>query len=114
MSHAMNRKSIYAVIRAELAAAADRETRRRAFNLWGRGHEARVSLSRPVANMLRGSSLPRVTISGYGANNSYPLRVFTDAQKPLLERLGWAPLTISYNTVYLNEIPRDGEGLFPT
>ena len=110
MSHAMNRKSIYAVIRAELAAAADRETRRRAFNLWGRGHEARVSLSRPVANMLRGSSLPRVTISGYGANNFYPLRVFTNAQKLLQERLGWATLTVANSTVHLNDFPGDVEG----
>ena len=114
MTRPMDRKSIYAAIREELAAAARREAGRAAFNLWGRGHEARVSLSRPVANMLRGSSLPRVTISGYGANNFYPLRVFTDAQKPLQERLGWAPLTIAYSAVYLNDFPADVEGQVQT
>jgi hypothetical protein len=108
----MDRNAVYAVIREELAAAAHREAGRAAFNLRGRGHEERVSLSPPVANMLRGSSLPRVTISGYGANNFYPLRVFTDAQKPLQERLGWVPLAVVYRVVYLNDIPSDVKGQF--
>lgn len=50
------------------------------FELSGRGHEPRVTLDRQLAAILRSIDLPRVHISGFGANNFYPRRVFQTAQ----------------------------------
>ena len=40
--------------------------------LGGRGHVPRVTLNRRTAAAMRGVDLPRVHISGYGANWHYP------------------------------------------
>lgn len=102
----MDKKLLYAVIRDEVAKACERESRKREFVLSGRGHEPRVTLNRTMAALLKQCSLPRVTISGYGANNFYPARVFTSARTALLRKLGWAPFEISRDSsVYLVEPP---------
>lgn len=51
------------------------------FNLWGRGHEERVVLSPRMAAIMRSLEIPRVHISGYGANYFYPKRVFLALEK---------------------------------
>lgn len=51
--------------------------------LSGRGHAPRVSLNRKTAAALRGTDLPRVHISGYGANWYYPLSLVEAAAKIL-------------------------------
>jgi hypothetical protein len=53
------------------------------YNLSGRGHEARVSLSARTAVAVRSMNLPRVRISGYGASYFYPERLVRRAAKIL-------------------------------
>ncbi len=97
---------MYPVIRDEVIKACEREAKKTSFNLAGRGHELRVTLDRTMAAVLKQCSVPRVTISGYGANNFYPARVFTSARGALIRKLGWAPFEISRDSsVYLVEPP---------
>ena len=102
----MDKKLLYAVIRVEVIKACDRESKKRDFILSGRGHEPRVTLNRTMAALLKQCGLPRVTIAGYGANNFYPVRVFTSARTTLLRKLGWAPFEISRDSsVYMVDPP---------
>ena len=87
-------------IRAAVTEAAKREARKQPFNLSGRGHEPRVTLDRSLAMTLRGEDLPCVFISGYGANNYYPLRVFEAASHALKKKLGVSPIAFYESTVY--------------
>jgi flavodoxin len=80
-------RTAYKIIREELIDAVKEEEAIEPFNLWGRGHEPRVKLDRQLAAILRGLNLPRVEISGYGANYYYPKRIFTTAQKRLNKRI---------------------------
>jgi hypothetical protein len=87
-------------IRIAVADAARDEARRQPFNLSGRSHERRVTLDRRLATILRGQDIPRVFISGYGANYHYPHRVFESAAQLLKERLGALPIAFYEDTVY--------------
>jgi hypothetical protein len=87
-------KTLYDLIRVSLKIAANEEARIAPFNLSGRGHEPRVILDKRLAGVLRGTNLPFVYMSGYGANNHYPLRVFERAQQGLSAALKKSPLVI--------------------
>ncbi len=75
-------------IREVLLQAAEFEGKKAAFELSGRGHEPRVSLDVRLAAIVRGVELPSVYISGFGANNFYPLRVFKRAAAKLKREFG--------------------------
>ena len=75
-------------IRKAVLKAAAQERRKAPFMLFGRGHEARITLSVSVAAILRGLDIPRVFISGYGANYFYPRRVFATAMRSLKRKFG--------------------------
>jgi len=77
-----------AAIRKAVLKAAAQERRKAPFMLFGRGHEARITLSVSVAAILRGLDIPRVFISGYGANYFYPRRVFATATRSLKRKFG--------------------------
>jgi hypothetical protein len=85
-----------AVIRKAVLKAAAQERRKAAFELFGRGHEPRVSLDVSVAAILRGLDVPRVFISGYGANYYYPRRVFATAMRSLKRKFGRSPIAVAY------------------
>ena len=90
-------------IRTAVSAAAQSEATKQPFHLSGRGHEARVTLDRHLAAILRGMDLPRVHISGYGPNHHYPRRIFEVAMKTLKRRLGACPIKMyEQSSVYLN------------
>jgi hypothetical protein len=88
------RREENAVIRELVLVAVARERQVSEFNLFGRGHEPRVKLDVQLAAVLRGFDLPRVTISGFGANNYYPARVFKRAITLLKRRLKWSPIAL--------------------
>ena len=96
-------RALYELIRIHVRSAAMEEAKVAPFNLSGRGHEARVTLNRRLAGVLRGQNIPCVYISGYGANNHYPLRVFLRAEKSLNRILRKSPLAIYSGTAVLNE-----------
>ena len=102
----MDKKLLRATTRDAIVKAFEREAKKAEFVLSGCGHEPRVTLNRSMAALLKRCNLPRVTISGYGANNFYPARAFTSARTALLRKLGWAPFEISRDsTVYLVDPP---------
>lgn len=106
----MDKKLLQATIRYALEKACEREGKKQAFVLSGRGHEPRVTLNRSMAALLKQSTLPRVTISGYGANNYYPARVFTSARTSLIRKLAWSPFEVSRDSaVYLVEPVKAGK-----
>ena len=75
-------------IRLAVAEAVKQEAKKKPFNLFGRGHEPRVTLDRRLATILRGQDIPRIHISGYGANYYYPRRVLETASELVEVRLG--------------------------
>jgi hypothetical protein len=85
-----------AAIREAVLEAVAQEQRKCEFRLFGRGHEPRVSLSVSVAAVLRGLDIPRVYISGFGANYYYPSRVFAAAIRILKKKWGRSPIILSY------------------
>lgn len=91
----MNRKEENAAIREFVLVAVAHEREAGDFRLHGRGHEPRVTLDRSMARILRGLDIPRVTISGFGANNHYPRRVFERAIALSKQRLNRAPIALS-------------------
>ena len=97
---AMSAKKVNAEIRKSVLQAAEEERKVSAFNLSGRGHEDRVSLDASLAAVLRGMDLPKVVISGYGANNYYPLRVFQRAMALIGSRLEHIPIRLSDHKRY--------------
>jgi hypothetical protein len=100
----MSAKKVNAEIRKFVLQAAEEERRVDAFKLSGRGHEARVSLDASLAAVLRGLDLPRVVISGYGANYYYPRRVFQRAMRLLGSRLERMPIGLSNDQRYAYRI----------
>lgn len=94
----MNRKRENDLIRELVLVAVAKEEKVGDFQLSGRGHEPRVTLNRSLAGILRGLDIPRVTISGYGANNYYPRRVFGRAIALLKQRLKYSPIAFSDST----------------
>lgn len=92
-AYPMDLKSLHSLIRDEVTAAAKLEAEKCDFRLSGRGHEPRVTLDRKMAGILKRCAIPRVTISGFGANNFYPKRVFEQAKAALAGRLGWSPIS---------------------
>lgn len=90
-SNGLSKSALYALIREELTRAAEREAAKAPFNLYGRGHETRVTLDVKMAAILKTSNLPRVTLAGWGTKTFYPARVFTRAARTLQRRLGWSP-----------------------
>lgn len=98
-----DRKSINKTVREALCRAVQLEVQRGEFKLSGRGHEDRVTLDVQLASVLRGTELPRVYISGFGANYYYPKRIFTTAQRVIGQKPGSPALRIleSTATVYL-------------
>ena len=96
----MKVRSENAAIRKAVLRAAAQEQHKSAFMLFGRGHEPRVSLSVSLAALLRGLDIPRVHISGFGANYYYPRRVFVRAIRTLKQKLGRSPIALLCNTVY--------------
>ncbi len=85
-----------AAIRKAVLKAAAQERRKAAFNLFGRGYEPRITLDRSVAAILRGLDIPRIFISGYGANYFYPRRVFVTATKILKKTLHRSPIVVAH------------------
>ena len=85
-----------AAIRKAVLKAAAQERRKAAFNLFGRGYEPRITLDRSVAAILRGLDVPRIFISGYGANYFYPRRVFVTATKILKKTLHRSPIVVAH------------------
>jgi len=83
---------LYQLIRDAVLKAASEEAALKPFNLSGRGHEPRVTLDRKMASILKDVDLPRVHISGFGANNHYPYRVLKRAADTLSSELGWSPI----------------------
>ncbi len=107
----MSHQNINSELRTVLEDIAAREARETPFMLSGRGHEARVSLDRQLAGILRACELPRVHIAGWGANYFYPKRLFLSAQPVLKERLGWEPFGFSRDgSVYLTDQPATSNG----
>lgn len=109
----MSAKEVNVEIRRLVIQAADEEREARAFNLSGRGHEGRVSLDASLAAVLRGLDLPKVVISGYGANNYYPLRVFQRAMRLLGSRFEHMPIGLSDDQRYayrISTLDLDDEG----
>jgi hypothetical protein len=47
-----------------------------------------------MAGILKQCGIPRVTISGFGANNFYPARIFIEAKVSLRAKLGWSPFEL--------------------
>lgn len=97
-------------IRAAIEQATREETSVTPFRLSGRGHEARVTLDRSLAAILRGNAVPSVTISGYGPNFHYPRRVFETAAHRLTEELGWSPIRFYEGGAYRADDPAEGSG----
>ena len=95
-------------IRDEVAAAARIEALL-PFNLSGRGHEARVTLDRSLAAILRAVALPKVYISGFGANYYYPRRVFTRAARALTRKLGSSPIAFDNSSSQVYRLSAGGE-----
>lgn len=91
----MNSRSENDTIRAAVQRASSLEEKKAPFQLFGRGHEPRVTLDRRLAAALRGIIIPSVNISGYGANNFYPRRVFITAVRILKKTMGWSPIGMS-------------------
>lgn len=91
----MNSRSENDAIRAAVLGASSLEEKKAPFQLFGRGHEPRVTLDRRLAAALRGVTIPSVNISGYGANNYYPRRVFITAVRILNKTMGWSPIRVS-------------------
>lgn len=87
-------------IRVAVADAVRVEQKMQAFDLFGRGHEHRVTLDRGLSSILRGQDVPRVYIAGYGPNYHYPQRVFETAAHLLQERLGASPIAVHDTTFY--------------
>lgn len=85
-----------AAIRKAVLRAAAQERRKATFRLFGHGHEPRVSLDPSVAAILRGLDVPRVFISGYGANYYYPRRVFAKAMTSLKRKFGRSPIAVAH------------------
>jgi hypothetical protein len=85
-----------AAIKNAVLKAVAQERRKAAFNLFGRGHEPRVSLSVCVAAVLRDLDIPRVRISGWGPNYFYPRRVFVTAIKILRRKFRRSPIKLGY------------------
>jgi hypothetical protein len=83
-------------IRKAVLRAAAYERRKAGFNLFGRGYEPRITLDRSVAAILRGLDVPRVFISGYGANYFYPRRVFLTAMRSLKRKFGRSPIAVAH------------------
>jgi len=81
----MKDKEAYQIIRKAVLEAVEIE--KGPFNIFGRGSEPRVTLDRRLAAVLRGLDIPRIYISGYGANYYYPTRVLETAQKLLEGKL---------------------------
>jgi hypothetical protein len=93
-----------AAIRIAVLRAVAQERRKSPFALFGRGHELRVSLGVSLAAILRGLDIPRVYISGYGANYYYPRRVFTSAIRTLKKKLGRSPIAGSYKVYRIRDV----------
>jgi len=85
-----------AAIRNAVLKAVAQEQRKAAFNLFGRGHEPRVSLSVSVAALLRDVRIPCVHFSGWGPNYFYPRRVFVTAIKILRRKFRRPPIKLGY------------------
>jgi len=85
-----------AAIRTAVLRAAAQERRKAGFNLFGRGYEPRITLDHSVAAILRGLDVPRVFISGYGANYFYPRRVFVTAMRSLERKFGRSPIAVAH------------------
>ena len=90
----MKDREAFKIIRAAVLEAVKLERDKRDFNLFCRGHEARLTLDRQLAGILKGLDIPRAFISGYGANYHYPVRVFKTAQKLLNKKLKNNPFEI--------------------
>ena len=82
-------------IRKALLAATRSEERRRPFALSGHDHEARITLDRRLAAIVRSIDVPRVRTAGHGRSMHYPRRVFVRAARALERRLGWSPISVS-------------------
>lgn len=102
----MDKKLLRATTRDAIVKAFEREAKKAEFVLSGRGHEPRVTLNRSMAALLKQCNLPRVTISGFGANNVNPASTFTLAKMAFLGKLGWTPFENARDsTVYLVHPP---------
>lgn len=103
----MKDKEAYKIIREEILEAVKEEESIKPFNLFGRGHEFRVTLDRRLAAILRELNIPCVIISGYGANYYYPERVFKTAQNRLNQKIKESRFQLEFgvndHSVYLSD-----------
>jgi len=97
-------KRLYDLIRTELQIAAEQERRIGPFNLYGRGHESRITVNVRLAGVLRGSKIPSVYLPGFGPKTHYPYRVFKRAHQALARTLGRSPLSWYFNLVRLDVV----------
>lgn len=88
-------------IREAVAAAARAEEG--PFELAGRQHEPRVTLSRGLAATLRGMDLPRTEPNGWVCRRYYPLRVIQRAARRVNRRMGCAVLQCDDRRAWLKE-----------
>jgi hypothetical protein len=89
-----NEKRINERIKLEILSATEKERNAQPFNLEEHLVEKRVSLDRSLAGILNKVDVPRVVISGYGAKNYYPERIFIRAIKRLRRIYGYAPIEL--------------------
>ena len=97
-------RRLYDLLRTELQIAAIEERRIGPFNLYGRGHESRITVNVRLAGVLRGSKLPSVYLPCFGPKTHYPYRVFKRADKVLARTLGRSPLSWYFNLVSLGVV----------
>jgi hypothetical protein len=90
-------ESINDVIRSALQVAIKEEEAIRPFNLYGRGHEDRLTIDRRLAQVIRGIDVPSVKLSGYGGRE-YSKRVFERAANQLRKELGSSPIKFYDNS----------------
>jgi hypothetical protein len=101
MQNAKSIRSFRDDVRQAVLQAIEIESSKGPFNLKGRGHEDRVTLSRSLAAIVRGEEIPRLYISGYGPNYFYPKRIFETAQKIIKDQPGKLKLNSYESTVYI-------------
>src|SRR5579864_896212 len=90
--HARTREKLWnKAVRQAYLIAAQLELQRKPFNVFGRGHEPRITLGREDAAILRSvASLPsnplhRVYIAGFGPKHYYAKRLVDTAERVLAE-----------------------------
>src|SRR5688572_29164929 len=104
-SKPMTRKEENQAIRDAVQAAVRAERKKGTFNVSGRGHEPRISLSGQLATILRGVDIPGMYVSGFGSHSLYARRVFKTAREIFRERFRWDAIAVGDHSAYRKENP---------